>query len=87
MTVSWFQRQSAVGGSLEGELDRVEAEVGAQRARVSDAVRVLEALATGLEATVESRDITQIEAALELARELSSTVRQRVQEAMATESP
>lgn len=72
-----------LGASLEGELDRVEAEADELRSRVDEYVQMLRALVTGLEVARESRNTTQLDKALAPMRELSSAVRRRTEEVSA----
>ena len=69
-----------LGASLEGELDRVEAEADGLRSRVDEYVQMLRALVTGLEVARESRNTTQLDEALARVRELSSAVRRKTEE-------
>ncbi|MCH7875622.1 MAG: protein kinase [Gemmatimonadetes bacterium] len=69
-----------LGASLEGELDRVEAEVDGLRSRADEYVQMLRALVTGLEVARESRNTTQLDKALARVRELSSAVRRMTEE-------
>lgn len=64
-------RTIGLGGSLESELDRVEAEADALRSRVVECARLLEALA----ASLERSDPAGTNAILERARTLASEVR------------
>ena len=67
-------RTIGLGGSLEGELDQVEAAADALEAQVQEYVRMLDVLARGLQGTVQSRDTEELNQALERVRELSSAV-------------
>ncbi len=73
-------RTIGLGASLEGELDRVEAEADGLRSRVDECVQMLRALVTGLEVARESRSTTQLDKALAHVREMSSAVRRRTEE-------
>ena len=67
-----------LGGSLEGELDRVEAAADALEAQLDEYVHMLEVLANGLEATIQSRDTEQLDEALGPVRELSRAVSRKI---------
>jgi serine/threonine protein kinase/tetrahydromethanopterin S-methyltransferase subunit F len=64
-------RTIGLGGSLESELDRVEAEADGLRSRAAECARLLEALA----ASLERSDSAGTNAILERARALASDVR------------
>ncbi len=63
-------RTIAAGGSLEGELDRVEAEADAVRSRAVEYLEMLRALEAGVEAAARAQDTTQLDRALDRARRL-----------------
>jgi HAMP domain-containing protein len=69
-----------LGASLEGELDRVEAEADGLRSRVDEYVQMLRALVAGLEVARKSRNTTQLDKALARVRELSSAVGRMTEE-------
>ena len=69
-----------LGTSLEGELDRVEAEADGLRSRVDEYVQMLRALVAGLEVARESRNTAQLDKALARVRELSSAVGRMTEE-------
>ena len=64
-------RTVGLAGSLEGEVDRVEAEVDQLRSRAGECARLLEAMALGL----DQADRSGLTAALDRAKALSSQVR------------